>query len=81
MAHARLMSSSRRLTADGLLVMDGRGCSEGVHGIERGIKLPVMRLANGTGEEVICHHATTTFSSPAPASGVDGVEPGKDITR
>ena len=43
------------------------GHSEGVRGIERGIELPVMPLANGTGEEVICHHDLLQSS---PASGV-----------
>ena len=60
------------------LVMDGRGNSEGVRGIEVGIKLPVMPLANGTGEEVICHH---NLLQSGPRKWGDGVEPGKDITR
>lgn len=60
------------------LVMDGRGRSEGVHGIERGIKLAVMPLANGTGEEVICHR---NLLQSGPRKWGDGVEPGKDITR
>ena len=46
------------------------GHSEGVRGIERGIKLAVMPLANSTGELARKSSATTTFSSPAPASGV-----------
>lgn len=37
-----------------------------VRGIERGIKLPLKLLANGTGEKVICH---CSFSSSVPASG------------
>ena len=41
--------------------------AEGVRGIEVGIKLPVMPLANGTGEEVICHH---NLLQSSPASGV-----------
>lgn len=61
-----------------LLVMDGRGRSEDFHGIERGIKLAVMPLANGTGEEVICHHNLLQFG---PRKWGDRVEPGRDITR
>lgn len=60
------------------MVMDGRGNSEGVRGIEVGIKLPVMPLANGTGEQVICHH---NLLQSGPRKWGDGVEPGKDITR
>ena len=62
----------------GWVVMDGRGHSEDFHGIERGIKLAVMPLANGTGEEVICHHDLLQFG---PRKWGDRVEPGKDITR
>lgn len=47
--------------------MDGRGHSEDVHGIERGIKLAVMPLAMAQARK---SSATTTFSSSAPASGV-----------
>ena len=60
------------------LVMDGRGSSEGVRGIEVGIKPPVMPLANGTGEEVICHH---NLLQSGPRKWGGRVEPGKDITR
>lgn len=52
--------------------------AEGVRGIEVGIKLPVMPLANGTGEEVICHHS---LLQSGPRKWGDRVEPGKDITR
>jgi hypothetical protein len=70
-----------RLTHGCPLVMDGRGRSEGVRGIERGIKLAVMPLANdtgSTGEEVICHH---NLLQSGPRKWGDSVEPGKDITR
>lgn len=60
------------------LVMDGRGNSEGVRGIEVGIELPVMPLASGTGKEVICHH---DLLQSGPRKWGDGVEPGKDISR
>jgi hypothetical protein len=81
MAHARLMSS-RRLTADpwaGMSLGHRRARhSEGVRGIERGIELPVMPLANGTGDEVICHRS---LLQSGPRKWGDRVEPGKDITR
>ena len=35
-----------------------------IHGIERGIKLPLVVLSNGTGEKVICHLQLLQFQPP-----------------
>jgi hypothetical protein len=35
-----------------------------IHGIERGIKLPLVVLSNGIGEKVICHLQLLQFQPP-----------------